>query len=151
MNDLPEPPLAGFPTACSQMHDHDPIDCAAETLAKTIDVPVPVLLELIETVGTQFKVEAEFHAFFGTVIKDVFELNGPAGAYRLTLETAVQLLCRSYALGCYGLDECAEATYEHPAVKAEITLQQLLEEQYPEEYERLSSAYYAAAYAAIGN
>jgi len=34
MNDLPEPPLADFPTACTAMHDHDPIDCAPERAPK---------------------------------------------------------------------------------------------------------------------
>lgn len=55
----------------------------------------------------------------------------PDDPWTLPADTAWWLVNTSYALGAYDLDECAKATYEHPAVIAEMEVQQALDEQAP--------------------
>jgi hypothetical protein len=54
-----------------------------------------------------------------------------ADAYLLKAETAWHLQHHADALGAYKLDECAEETYKHPAVKAELDVLFRLEEEAP--------------------
>ncbi|MCL2586092.1 MAG: hypothetical protein FWE35_26965 [Streptosporangiales bacterium] len=54
-----------------------------------------------------------------------------ADAWLLDAEDAWQFWAASDALRTYGLDECADDTYKHPAVLAEFDLQYRIEEQAP--------------------
>jgi hypothetical protein len=136
---MTEPPLADFPTACSQMHDHDPIDCAPETIAKTVDIPVRHVVALLATIACGGDPLPDVE----TAVRDVAVAptvpgDGP-DTWRVNAETAWWLAYGSDALGTFDLDETANATYHHPAIVAEIAVQVAVMEQAPDIDKRLSA------------
>lgn len=140
MNDytLPEPPLADFPTACSQMHDHDPADCAPEDIP-VVRIPVRDLVALLVTIAYDQldpDDEPELREVLGNLAAYPPSITG---TLTLPAESAWRIAAHSYALGAFELDETAEATYRHPAVLAEIDVMNTVADDAPEVDARLEA------------
>ncbi|MBR7832486.1 hypothetical protein KDL01_04410 [Actinospica durhamensis] len=139
MNDLPEPPLADFDTACSQMHDHDPIKCAPENIP-TIDIPVRHLIAMLAAIAYQTAYTDE-DPDLQQVLRDLasFPLDEVTGTLPLPAESAWRIAFDSSAASTFDLDECADETYQNAAVIAEIEVMRAVEDQAPEVDERMQA------------
>lgn len=129
---LPEPPLADFPTACTQMHDHDPIKCAPEDIP-TIDVPVRHLIALLATIAYQTAFVDE-DTDLQQVLRDLasFPLDEVTGTLPLPAESAWRIAFDSSAQTTFDLDECADETYRNAAVIAETDVMNTIADKAPE-------------------
>jgi hypothetical protein len=101
---------------------------------ETVMVTAEELRQLLTSNGVWLQRGHRLHPKLWQAIQDAvttIEAHQSADAHLLDAETAWHLEYHAYALGAYDLDECAEASYRHPAVKAELDVFYRLYEQAP--------------------
>ena len=107
---------------------------------ETIDIPADTILALVDTICLSHTTQSENIAFTRELLGALRTRGDNApDTFRTTVEAAHRLYHQSDAMTAYGLDECAEETYRHPGVIAEIALLRQLTDEAPAEFERLDA------------
>jgi hypothetical protein len=114
---------------------------------ETVTVPRTHVVQLFTTIVKQAERDGSIDETVKPALRDVLAVlgNAPKGGDTLTLdaEAAWRLQMESCAICFYDLDEAAEASYEHPAVKAENEVAQAILDQAPSTFDRLNEAFWA--------
>jgi hypothetical protein len=111
---------------------------------ETVTVPREHIWRLLGTIVEQFQRTGRFRPTAGPALRYIWDSVVAApkdgDTFTLDVEAVWRLQGASNAMYLYDLDECAEESYEHPAVKAECEVLGLMIEQAPATTDRLLEA-----------
>jgi hypothetical protein len=111
---------------------------------ETVTIPRKHVGQLLTTIIKQIEQDGSIDETAKPALRYVWAVieAAPKGGDTFTLdaEAAWRLQMESSAMSLYDLDECADATYEHPAVKAENEVTAAIVTQAPSTFDRLSEA-----------